>query len=121
MTESGFRRVALGMSDAIEGAHMGHPDFRAAGRIFATLRGDKKHGCVMLTPDQQAHFVGDYPDAFTPESGAWGRQGSTRVILAAVDAEVLGEAVTLAWRNAHKKAVARAKKPAPRKPGAPTR
>ena len=85
MTPDSFRQLALAHPEACEQSHMGHPDFRAAGRIFATLRGDKKHGCVMLTPHQQAHFVGDYPDAFTPESGAWGRQGSTRVILAAVD------------------------------------
>ena len=25
---SDFRRIVLGMRDAIEGAHMGHPDFR---------------------------------------------------------------------------------------------
>jgi hypothetical protein len=55
---------------------------------------------VSLTPDQQKEFVRDHPDAFSPESGAWGRQGCTRVDLAAVDEATLGEAMTLAWRNA---------------------
>ena len=39
-TETEFRRIALGMKDAVEGAHMGHPDFRVNGRIFATLHAD---------------------------------------------------------------------------------
>ena len=98
MTERVFRRIALGMAGAIESAHMGHPDFRANGRIFATLRGDGQHGMVKLTPDEQARFVRDHPDVFTPESGAWGRQGCTRVRLDAADEETIGEAMTLAWR-----------------------
>ena len=100
MTAARFRKIALGMQDAVEGAHMGHPDFRAAGRIFATLHADGRNGMVKLTPDQQSVFVRDYPDAFSPESGAWGRQGCTRVRLAGATEEVLGEAMTLAWRSA---------------------
>jgi len=107
VTGKAFRKIALGLEGALEGEHMGHPDFRAHGRIFATLRGDGKHGMVGLTPDQQASFVRDHPAAFTPESGAWGRQGSTRVVLAVVDEQTLGEAITLAWQNAAAKAAAR--------------
>ena len=98
MTEKQFRKIALGMEGAVEGEHMNHPDFRANGRIFATLRGDGKHGMVGLTPEQQAEFIRAAPDAFAPESGAWGRQGSTRVTLAAANEELVGEAMTLAWR-----------------------
>ena len=99
ITASAFRRIALGMSGAIEGAHMGHPDFRANGKIFATLHADDKHGMVKLAPDQQRDFVRAHPEAFTPENGAWGRQGCMRVRLAAVDEDTLGEAMTLAWQN----------------------
>ena len=99
MTTASFRRIALGMDGAIESAHMGHPDFRANGKIFATLQGNDR-GMVKLTPDQQRKFIADYPEAFLPESGAWGRQGCTRVLLAAADAEAVGEAMTLAWRFA---------------------
>jgi hypothetical protein len=97
-----FRRLALAMRGAIEGAHMGHPDFRVNGRIFATLHADGKHGMVKLTPEQQQDFLRDHPDTFTPEAGAWGRSGCTRVLLAAVDEETLGEALTLAFQNATK-------------------
>ena len=99
MRESDFRRIALGMEGAVESAHMGHPDFRVNNRIFATLHHDREFGMVALTPDQQEQFMRAHPDAFAPESGAWGRAGSTRVRLASVREETLGEAVTLAWQN----------------------
>jgi len=98
-----FRRLALALNDAIESAHMGHPDFRVNGRIFATLHADMKSGMVALTPEQQAAFM-ERDNAFSPENGAWGRQGSTRVTLAEVDEEILGEALTLARGNAVEKA-----------------
>jgi len=41
-------------------------------------------------------FVHDHPESFTPEAGAWGRDGCTAVQLASVDEDTLGEALTLA-------------------------
>ena len=99
LSEGRFRKMALAMAGASEGSHMNHPDFRANGRIFATLTGNGKTGMVALTPDQQEAFMRRAADAFTPASGAWGRQGSTMVTLACVDEETLGEAMTLAWQN----------------------
>lgn len=99
MTSDDFRRIALGMQNAAEGAHMGHPDFRANGRIFATLHADHRWGMVKLTPDQQQRFVSENPATFVPENGAWGRQGCTRVRLESVNEDVLGEAMTLAWQS----------------------
>ena len=100
ITANDFRRIALGLEGAVEGAHMGHPDFRVNGRIFATLHADQRFGMVKLTPDQQREFLGRDPASFAPESGSWGRAGSTRVTLGRADDETLGEAMTLAWRNA---------------------
>src|SRR5262249_25170311 len=85
MKADGFRRIALGMAGAIESAHMGHPDFRANGKMFATLHHDRKSGMVKLTPEQQKKFVSGNPGAFAPENGAWGRAGCTKVLLAEVD------------------------------------
>ena len=99
MRAKDFRRIALGMQGAIENAHMGHPDFRANGKIFATLHGDDQFGMVKLTPAQQQTFVSEHPATFAPEAGAWGRQGCTRVRLQTADEESVGEAMTLAWRN----------------------
>jgi len=108
--ENDFRRIALGMEGAAESSHMGHPDFRVANRIFATLHHDREFGMVALTPEQQAAFMRAHPDAFEPESGAWGRGGSTRVRLAAVQEEALGEAMTLAWQGAVSKGPSKSKK-----------
>ena len=94
-----FRRIVLGLRGAIEGAHMGHPDFRVHGRIFASLNVDQTRGMVVLTPDQQQRFVHEHPAVFQPESGAWGRSGCTRVQFESLDEETLGEAVTVAWQN----------------------
>src|SRR5688572_27970051 len=109
MTQDDFRRIALGMTNTIEGAHIGHPDFRVNNGIFATLRTDKEKrmiGMVILTPDQQHRFVEEAPKAFVPETGAWGLQGCTTVRLETVDEELLGEAMTLAWRNLVEKTAA---------------
>lgn len=65
-----FRRIALALDGATEGAHMGHPDFRVDTRIFASLHDDNQFGMVKLTPDQQASFIEDHPAAFTAEAGA---------------------------------------------------
>ncbi len=54
MTAKQFRRLALGFPEATENEHMGHPDFRVRGRIFATLGPDEDWGMVKLTPEQQA-------------------------------------------------------------------
>ena len=105
LTARDFRRIALGMKDAVESAHMGHPDFRIGGKIFATLHADRKSGMVKLTPEQQETFVRDHPAAFAPENGAWGRQGCTAVRLDVADDDTVGEAMTLAWRNSAVKAV----------------
>lgn len=97
-----FRRIALALHGVIEAEHMGHPDFRANGKIFATIHQNSKSGMVKLTPGQQQVFIQEHPDAFQPENGAWGRAGCTRVQFAKVTAEVLGNAMTLAWQNVQK-------------------
>lgn len=118
MRENDFRRIVLAMEGAVEGAHMGHPDFRVNNRIFATLHHDREFAMVALTPDQQEQFTGQHPGAFSPESGAWGRAGCTKVRLASVDEETLGEAVTLAWQNAvNKNASTRTRKRSARSAG----
>ena len=77
MTTQDFRRIALGLPEAVESSHMKHPDFRVRDKIFATLGyPDAKWGMVKLTPDEQASFVRSDPAAFMPVKGAWGRRGA---------------------------------------------
>ena len=99
MNAADFRRMALEMEGAEEGSHMGSPDFRVGGRIFATLASQKQgYGNLMLTPEQQAEFVADQPGVFVPIAGGWGRMGATHVRLAKADEDVLAGALRTAWR-----------------------
>jgi hypothetical protein len=108
VTPNQFRKIALGFDGVVEASHMQHPDFRAAnGKIFATLNEDQTRGMASLTPEQQADFIARAPEVFVPASGAWGRGGSTMIVLAKADQEIVGEALTLAWRSASAKAPAR--------------
>jgi hypothetical protein len=100
MTAMEFRRLALGLPETSEHAHMGHPDFRVGGKIFATLGyPDSGFGMVILPLDQQQEFLRNHPEVFAPAKGAWGRSGSTIVSLKDCDAEVLQRAIEVAWRK----------------------
>lgn len=100
MTGDDFRGMALALEGADERAHMGHPDFRVNGRIFASLQADERRAMVKVTPDEQAALIEQAAAAFTPASGAWGRQGCTMVDLAHASPAVVRGGLTLAWELA---------------------
>jgi hypothetical protein len=107
MTANEFRNLALSLPEAAEQAHMGHPDFRVCGKIFATLAPDEAWGMVKLTPEDQALFVRTAPAVFRPVNGAWGRRGCTYVRLEAASEPEVRQALILAWRKTAPKSVAR--------------
>jgi hypothetical protein len=99
MNAKEFRRIALSLEGAEEGSHMGSPDFRVGGRIFATLAAEKMgYGNLMLTPEQQATFVEELPEVFLPVAGGWGRNGATHIRLAEANEDVLEGALRVAWK-----------------------
>jgi hypothetical protein len=100
MTEDEFRAMALSLPGVIEASHMDHPDFRAGGKIFATLRyPGRGWGMVALTPDEQLLVVQAEPDVFAPANGAWGRRGATLVNLKAARKRSVRTALAAAWRR----------------------
>ena len=100
MTNDDFRRLALKISGAIQRAHMHHPDFRIAGKIFASLGvPDQNWGMVKLTREQQRAFIEKAPQIFKPSSGAWGRQGYTNVYLPAASVTIIRTALDAAAKN----------------------
>jgi hypothetical protein len=107
MTGEDFREIALSLQGAAEGAHMKHPDFRANGRIFASLQSDEKAGVVKLSPEEQQEFIRADPDVFVPASGAWGRQGWTMVHLGGAQHRVVRAALMLAWQSVSQLPVSR--------------
>lgn len=99
MNAADFRRIALSLQGAEESSHMGAPDFRVGGRIFATLASQHQgYGNLMLTPEQQAIFVEELPEVFVPIPGGWGRMGMTHIRLAAASEDLLAGALRTAWR-----------------------
>jgi hypothetical protein len=107
MNANDFRRIALSFEGAEESSHMGQPDFRVGGRIFATLASAKQgYGNLMLTLEQQTAFVGELPEVFLPIPGGWGRMGMTHILLAAANEDLLAGALRTAYhlrlqKNAH--------------------
>lgn len=100
MTTDDFRRLALELPGTQERSHMGHPDFRKDGKIFATLSyPNEEWGMVKVPPDEQQRLIEARPQAFVPVKGAWGRQGCTNVRLKTADASLLEHALRLAWNN----------------------
>ena len=99
MTPDDFREMALAMHGAIERSHMNHPDFRANGRIFASIMPGEKKGTLKLTPEEQREFLRQHGMTFTPATGAWGRQGWTHVEFADADEAAVRGAVMMAWQN----------------------
>jgi hypothetical protein len=99
MNADDFRRIALSLEGAEERSHMGAPDFRVGGRIFATLASQRQgYGNLMLTPEQQAMFVEEAPELFVPIAGGWGRNGATHIRLAAASEDTLAGALRAAWQ-----------------------
>ena len=98
MTADRFREIVLSFDGVEERAHMGHPDFRAGGRIFASLHSKDQFGMVKLTPAEQRACIKENPETFSPSSGAWGRQGCTNIHLASASVPTVRAAVTLAWQ-----------------------
>ncbi len=76
---------------------MRHPDFRVAGKIFASLGVPDE---VKLAPDQQRAVIKKAPKIFKPCPGAWGRRGYTNVYLPVAGVAVVREALDAAAKNA---------------------
>ncbi len=94
-----LREIALSLEGAAEAPHFDRTAFKVA-RIFATLPPDGLTANLKLAPEEQEFQCMLRPEAFAPVPNAWGAQGWTTVILAAVDEAALRAALELAWRRA---------------------
>lgn len=100
MTPAAFRKLALSLEGATEGAHGGHADFRAGGKVFASLGyPDAGWGMVKLAPEQQQVVVAAEPAMFVPVKGTWGQRGATGIKLSAADSRTALSALTMAWQT----------------------
>jgi hypothetical protein len=108
MTARAFRKAALGLPEAVEGAHMGHADFRVGGKVFASLGPDEDWAMVKLTPDDQCDLIGKGTGPYQPASGAWGVRGCTIITLREANESRVLRAIRAAWRNVAPKRLVRA-------------
>ena len=116
MNADDFRRIALSLEGAEESSHMGAPDFRVQGKIFATLASQQQgFGNLKLTLEQQADFARELPDVFLPIQGGWGRMGMTHIRPAAAREDVLTGALRTAWQLRINKKTRTKKKPTSRR------
>ncbi|CAN5627671.1 hypothetical protein BH10PSE6_BH10PSE6_47630 [soil metagenome] len=100
MTPAAFAKLALAFDGATQGAHGGHADFRAGGKVFASLgfKGPDS-ATVKLTPEQQEMLVATEPAIFSAVTGTWGQRGYTMIHLPAADATTMKSALAMAWKN----------------------
>jgi hypothetical protein len=98
MDAEDFRQMALSFDGAEEGSHMGAPDFRVGGRIFATLAMQHLgYGNLMLSPALQQAIIAEAPEVFLPIPGGWGRMGCTHIRLADASEQQTLKGLQLAW------------------------
>jgi hypothetical protein len=108
MTPNDFRKLALSFPATAEHTHMNHPDFRVAGKIFATLGyPNGERAMVKVTPVEQEMLVRAEPSVFTPVKGAWGLKGCTSVNLEAAEKTTLHRAIAAAWQLAAPESLSR--------------
>lgn len=100
VTPDDFRRLALALPETVEGEHHGHPDFRAHGRVFASLHPDGARAMVKVPPAVQQRLVAQHANVCAPANGAWGRAGCTMVVMALANTTLLREALQEAWQFA---------------------
>ena len=80
---------------------MNHPDFRVAGKIFATLGyPDKSRGMVKLSPEDQHYFSKDHPEVFAPGERRLGTpRCHQRASQSREKRDICRKAIEAAWRN----------------------
>jgi hypothetical protein len=91
------RRIFLEQPEAEEKSHMGHPDFRVGGKIFATLWPTKNIAVVKLSVADQTGALQMNPKALKLKY--WGKSPYLEVDLQKADVALLRALAQAAWRN----------------------
>jgi hypothetical protein len=107
-----IRALALALPDATESAHLGTPDFRVRGKIFATASDDHARAVLKLPVHIQEALIHSDPAVFSLIPG-WGKHGWTYVDIDKIDGDHLKELLEIAWRQVAPKRLAAAYAVAP--------
>ncbi len=112
MDANAFLALALGLPETEVGSHMGNPDIRVRGKIFAGPAGAGGRAILKLTPEQQEMMCDAEPSIFAREDGYWGRMGWTWFVIDGADEATAVSALWSAWRNVAPKGLAKVYPPA---------
>jgi hypothetical protein len=107
MSVADFRKLALGLAEAVEAPHFDRASFRANGKIFATLSEKEGRAMVKLTPEQQEVMTAAEPSIFQRIPNAWGDKGATWMVLKTADRRAAESALKAAHANVATKAAPR--------------
>jgi hypothetical protein len=99
ITRADFRAMVLGLEGVGERPHMDRTAFRTKRRIFATMGAGSRVHLMVHPPERRDALLLSFPNAFF-SLGGWSRLGYIAVDLEKVDAGLLHELVTDAWREA---------------------
>ncbi len=102
-----IRRLAAAFPDTAEAAHLGTPDFRVRGKIFATASADHGRAVLKLPLHIQEALIDSDPTVFSLTPG-WGKHGWTYVDTDKIDGDHLKDLLDMAWRQVAPKKLAAA-------------
>ena len=107
VTVAEMRRLALALPEAVEIETWGHPTFRVRKKMFASCATDDTPdptATFKATLEEQAELLAADPDTYGVPAYV-GHAGWVQVRLDAIDADVLREHLTDAWRSVAPKRV----------------
>lgn len=94
-----FRQMALSFPGTVEQPHFEKTSFRVKKRIFATLSVETGIAVLKFTLIDQSVFCAFDKDIIYPVPNAWGRQGSTMIVLKKIKKAMLLDALTMAYNT----------------------
>ena len=99
MDSQTVRAMALDMPGTVEKEHFGRPSYSVKKKTYITLWSAEQRAVMKMTPQQQAAFCEEHPDAFVPVQHALGKHGWTSVHMGDISERLFRYVVDLAWRN----------------------
>jgi hypothetical protein len=92
-----FRALALSFPETTELPHFDITSFRVGKKIFATMNTKENRATLRFSEIDQSVFTAMAPGVIRAVPNKWGKYGWTNVDLAAVDTELLRDALTTAY------------------------
>lgn len=113
ISATSFRKIANSFDQVSEEPHFNKTSFRIKGKIFATLDQTSNQATLKLSVADQSVYCLIRPVFAAPATGAWGKQGWTRIDLTLVPRQIVAEALTKAYTLVAPEAVTKTKKSLP--------